>query len=123
MAARAPVTDQDQNNAYRHHPVTREGTTPDNNSVTAEQKASLISGALDILDKPLDSTFVVVGEAPLNNWVWGGASSDRISQEAANIIPSRADIEKDESDRRSASCAHGSSFGAMALRPGHHHSR
>ena len=56
--------------------ITREGTTPGAASVTAEQKAALIKGTsqllLDILDKPLDSTFVVIEEVDLDNWGWGG---------------------------------------------------
>lgn len=56
--------------------VTREGTTPDTNSVTAEQKAQLIKGVsellLDVLGKPLASTFVIIEEVDLENWGWGG---------------------------------------------------
>jgi 4-oxalocrotonate tautomerase len=56
--------------------VTREGTTPDRKSVTAEEKAKLIAGVsqllLDVLGKPLDSTFVVIEEVELENWGWGG---------------------------------------------------
>jgi len=56
--------------------VTREGTTPDADSVTAEEKAALIRGVSellrDVLGKPLDATFVVINEVPLDNWGWGG---------------------------------------------------
>jgi 4-oxalocrotonate tautomerase len=56
--------------------VTREGTAPDRTSVTAEEKAKLIAGVsqllLDVLKKPLDSTFVVIEEVELENWGWGG---------------------------------------------------
>ena len=56
--------------------VTREGTTPDRQSVTAEEKAALIKGVsqvlLDVLNKPLESTFVVIEEVDLDNWGWGG---------------------------------------------------
>jgi 4-oxalocrotonate tautomerase len=56
--------------------VTREGTTPDRQSVTAEEKAALIKGAsellLRVLNKPLDSTFVVIEEVDTENWGWGG---------------------------------------------------
>ena len=45
--------------------VTREGTTPGASSVTSEQKAALIKGAsellLDVLNKPLEATFVGAG--------------------------------------------------------------
>lgn len=56
--------------------VTREGTTPDRNSVTAEEKAALIKGVsevlLSVLNKPLESTFVVIEEVDTDNWGWGG---------------------------------------------------
>ena len=56
--------------------VTREGTTPEAKSVTAEQKAQLIKGAsellLDVLGKPMESTFVIIDEVELENWGWGG---------------------------------------------------
>jgi 4-oxalocrotonate tautomerase len=56
--------------------VTREGTKPGATSVTAEEKAQLIQGVsqllLDVLNKPLDATFVVIEEVDLDNWGWGG---------------------------------------------------
>ncbi|TWB54477.1 tautomerase family protein [Nitrospirillum viridazoti] len=56
--------------------ITREGTTPGADATTTEQKAALIKGAselmLQVLGKPLDSTFVVIEEVPLENWGWGG---------------------------------------------------
>lgn len=56
--------------------VTREGTTPDRNSVSAEEKAAIIAGVskvlLDVLNKPLESTYVVIEEVDLDNWGWGG---------------------------------------------------
>jgi 4-oxalocrotonate tautomerase len=56
--------------------VTREGTAPGAVSVTAEQKAALIKGVsqllLDVLNKPLESTFVVIEEVEMENWGWGG---------------------------------------------------
>jgi 4-oxalocrotonate tautomerase len=56
--------------------VTREGTKPGANAVTAEEKAALIKGASellsDVLNKPLDSTFVVIEEVDIENWGWGG---------------------------------------------------
>jgi 4-oxalocrotonate tautomerase len=56
--------------------VTREGTSPDRQSITAEEKAALIKGAsellLNVLNKPLDSTFVVIEEVDTDNWGWGG---------------------------------------------------
>jgi len=56
--------------------VTREGTAPGLHSVTAEEKAALISGVskllLDVLNKPLDATFVVIEEVEMENWGVGG---------------------------------------------------
>ena len=56
--------------------ITREGTLPGRTSVTREQKAQLIEGVskllLDVLNKPLNSTFVVIDEVDVENWGWGG---------------------------------------------------
>lgn len=56
--------------------VTREGSKPGNDSVTADEKAKLIEGVsqllLDVLNKPLDATFVVIQEVEMENWGWGG---------------------------------------------------
>ncbi|WP_426129471.1 tautomerase family protein [Pararhizobium sp. PWRC1-1] len=56
--------------------VTREGTTADRSSVSAEEKAAIIKGVsqvlLDVLNKPLESTYVVIEEVDLDNWGWGG---------------------------------------------------
>ena len=72
--------------------ITREGTLPGQASVTREQKAQLSEGAskllLDVLNKPMNSTFVVIDEVDVENWGWGGlaveecrkrmAASDRV---------------------------------------------
>jgi 4-oxalocrotonate tautomerase len=56
--------------------VTREGSQPGTQSVTAEEKAKLIKGVsellLEVLNKPLAATFVVIEEVPTENWGWGG---------------------------------------------------
>jgi 4-oxalocrotonate tautomerase len=56
--------------------VTREGSSPERTAVTAEEKARLIKGVsdllLEVLGKPLDSTFVTIQEVELENWGWGG---------------------------------------------------
>ena len=56
--------------------VTREGSKPGNDSVTAEEKARLIKGVsqvlVDVLNKPLEATFVVIEEVNTENWGWGG---------------------------------------------------
>jgi 4-oxalocrotonate tautomerase len=56
--------------------ITREGTGAGRNAATAEEKAAVIKGVsqvlLDVLNKPLDSTFVVIDEVELENFGWGG---------------------------------------------------
>ena len=56
--------------------ITREGTQSGANAATAEEKAALIKGVsqllLDVLKKPLESTFVVIDEVDTDNWGWGG---------------------------------------------------
>ncbi|WP_277182263.1 4-oxalocrotonate tautomerase family protein [Caballeronia sp. BR00000012568055] len=56
--------------------VTREGTQPGTSAITPDEKARLIEGVsrvlLDVLNKPLDATFVVIEEVDLENWGWGG---------------------------------------------------
>ncbi|MBN8233334.1 4-oxalocrotonate tautomerase family protein [Corallococcus macrosporus] len=56
--------------------VTREGSGPGRNSVTPEEKARLIAGTsqllLDVLNKPLDATYVIIQEVELEDWGWGG---------------------------------------------------
>lgn len=56
--------------------VTREGSSAGREAVTAEEKAALIEGVsqllLDVLNKPLEATFVVIEEVPLENWGVGG---------------------------------------------------
>ncbi len=56
--------------------LTREGSRPGADSVTAEEKAHLIRDVSellrDVLGKPLEATFVVINEVPLENWGWGG---------------------------------------------------
>lgn len=67
--------------------VTREGTTPDRSSVTAEEKASIIAGVsqvmLDVLNKPLESTYVVIEEVELDNWGWGGLPTGQFRRKKA----------------------------------------
>jgi 4-oxalocrotonate tautomerase len=83
MAAKAPVTDRSTKHDNQAHPmpivtikITREGTAPGAVSVTPGQKAALIRGAgqllLDVLNKPLESTVVVIDEVELENWGSGG---------------------------------------------------
>ncbi len=61
---------------YINIQITREGTAPGRDAATAEEKAALSKGVsqlmLDVLHKPLDSTFVVIDEVDTENWGWGG---------------------------------------------------
>ena len=60
--------------------VTREGSAPGRDAVTAEEKAQLIKGVsevlLNVLNKPLEATFVVIEEVDKENWGWGGLPVD-----------------------------------------------
>jgi 4-oxalocrotonate tautomerase len=72
--------------------VTREGTRPGSNSVTADQKAALIKGAsellLNVLDKPVDSTFVIIEEVEMDNWGVGGVPvAEFRHQRRAQTVP------------------------------------
>lgn len=67
--------------------VTREGTAPGRSSVTPEEKAALIKGVsellLHVLNKPLDSTFVVIDEVEMENWGWGGLPAAEFRRQRA----------------------------------------
>ena len=56
--------------------VTREGSKPGVDHVTADQKAEIYKGIsqllLDVLGKPLDRTWVVFQEVELEDWSVGG---------------------------------------------------
>ncbi|KII11396.1 4-oxalocrotonate tautomerase family protein [Phaeobacter sp. S60] len=60
---------------YVNIKVTREGG-PDGTGPSAEQKAQLIRGVTDLLQKVLGkspaTTFVVINEVPLEDWGVGG---------------------------------------------------
>jgi 4-oxalocrotonate tautomerase len=72
--------------------VTRESTTPGTASVTSEQKSALIKGAsqllLDVLNKPLEATFVVIEEVEMENWGWGGLPVAEYRKKLANAASS-----------------------------------
>jgi 4-oxalocrotonate tautomerase len=67
--------------------ITREGSGPGRSAATAEEKAALIKGTsqllLDVLNKPLDSTFVVIEEVELENWGWGGLPVPELRKQRA----------------------------------------
>jgi 4-oxalocrotonate tautomerase len=56
--------------------ITREGSGPGRTAATEAEKAALIAGVskvlLDVLNKPLESTFVVIEEVEMTNWGRGG---------------------------------------------------
>lgn len=56
--------------------VTREGNRPGVDHVTAHQKAEIYKGIskllLDVLDKPLERTWVIFQEVELEDWSVGG---------------------------------------------------
>ena len=56
--------------------VTREGTRPGVDHVTAQEKAEIYKGIsqllYDVLGKPPEWTWVVFEEVELENWGWGG---------------------------------------------------
>jgi 4-oxalocrotonate tautomerase len=56
--------------------VTREGTKPGVDHVTAEEKAAIYKGIsqvlYDVLGKPPEWTWVVIQEVELEDWGWGG---------------------------------------------------
>ena len=72
--------------------VTREGTTADHSSVSAEEKAAIIKGVsqvlLDVLKKPLESTYVVIEEVDLDNWGWGGLPTVQYRRQRAEAAKS-----------------------------------
>ena len=71
--------------------ITREGTLPAHTSVTRQQKAQLIEGVskllLDVLNKPLNSTFVVIDEVDVENWGWGPVKEYRKRMAASARVP------------------------------------
>jgi 4-oxalocrotonate tautomerase len=77
---------------YVNIQITREGTTPGADAATTAEKAALIEGVsrllLDVLHKPLDSTFVVIDEVETENWGRGGLPIDRFrAQQSAQNAP------------------------------------
>ena len=51
--------------------ITREGSSPEHHAATPAQKAAIIKGVsqvlLDVLKKPLETTYVVIEEVELDN--------------------------------------------------------
>ena len=70
--------------------VTREGSASGRNSVTAEEKAAIIRGVsevlLDVLNKPLESTDVVIEEVDLDNRGWGGLPTVQYRRQRAEAV-------------------------------------
>lgn len=67
--------------------VTREGTKPGVDHVTAEEKAAIYKGIsqvlYDVLGKPPEWTWVVFEEVELENWGWGGMPVAEYRQQMA----------------------------------------
>lgn len=67
--------------------VTREGSSPGRDAVTSQEKATLIAGVsnllLDVLHKPLESTFVIIEEVELENWGRGGLPTAEFRKQRA----------------------------------------
>jgi 4-oxalocrotonate tautomerase len=67
--------------------ITREGSIPSRDTVTADEKAAIIKGVsevlLNVLNKPLESTYVVIEEVDLDNWGWGGLPTLQYRQQRA----------------------------------------
>lgn len=78
---------------YVNIKVTREGTAPGATATTPEQKAALIKGVsqllLDVMGKPLDSTFVVIEEIELENWGVGGVTVPQFREQRQAANPAR----------------------------------
>ncbi len=72
--------------------IMREGTLPEYTRVTREQKARLIEDVskllLDVLNKPMNSTFVVIDEVDVENWGWGRSSGRGIPKANGRLGPS-----------------------------------
>jgi 4-oxalocrotonate tautomerase len=92
MAASTPAVgsfnlNQERVMPYVNIKVTREGTTPDRQSVTAEQKAALIKGVTellrDVLNKSPNTTVVVIDEVEMDNWGLGGLPVEQWRRQAA----------------------------------------
>jgi 4-oxalocrotonate tautomerase len=74
--------------------VAREVSIPGRDTVTADEKAAIIKGVsevlLNVLNKPLESTYVVIEEVDLDNWDWGGLPTVRYRQQRAAAGKSRS---------------------------------
>ena len=69
---------------YVNIKITREGG-PDGTGPSREEKAQLIAGVTELLERVLgkkpSSTFVVIDEAPLDNWGVSGRQISKIRAE------------------------------------------
>lgn len=73
---------------YVNIKVTREGTSPGASATTPEQKKALIKGVsellLEVMGKPLESTFVVIDEVDLESWGVGGVTTPEYRERLKN---------------------------------------
>jgi len=72
------------------------GTRPGQEGVTKEEKAALIKGVSDllkdVLNKPVESTFVVIEEVSTDDWGWGGETTTAVraretARDDAGVVP------------------------------------
>jgi 4-oxalocrotonate tautomerase len=79
--ARRPAITEERDMPIVTVQITREGTSPGREAASAEEKAAIIKGVsqllLDVLNKPLESTYVVIEEVALENWGWGGLPTEQ----------------------------------------------
>lgn len=93
--------------------ITREGTPPGHTSVTRQQKAQLIEGVskllLDVLNKPKNSTFVVIDEVDVENWGWGGLPVEeyRKRMAASAMSPTPSSWASRRNEHAACSASHG----------------
>ena len=94
--------------------ITREETLPGYTRVTREQKAQLIEGVskllLDVLNKPMNSTFVVIDEVDAENWGWGGLPVEeyRKRMAASPMFPMPSSWASRRNEHGASAASHGS---------------
>lgn len=69
---------------YVNIQITREGTAEGRSAATEDEKRKLIQGVsqllLEVLNKPLESTFVMIQEVDMENWGVGGINVKELRQ-------------------------------------------
>ena len=79
---------------YVNIKVTREGTVTGADATSPAQKRALIQGVsqllLEVMGKPLDSTFVVIDEVDLDSWGVGGVTVPEWRKRSEGTLPSQS---------------------------------